>query len=392
MKKEMKVFLAIIAFTGLALSLSFQVFGPYFKEVYNVDAIQRGMIEFPRELPGVISVLLVAGLSFLGDFKLSIIAQLFCVIGIMFLGIVTPVFEVMLVFLFINSLGFHLFGTMRQSIGLAIAGNENIGRTIGRFNGLYTAFTMVGSGIAYIGFKVGFFDFSNDIKLPFVISAFLFLISIALLIYLSKLITLPKTKKRMNFVFRKEYKLYYSLVILFGVQEQIMLVYGPWVLIELLSKGADTISIIAFVGSFIGMFFIPYIGKITDKYGLRKVLFVDAFSFVFVYVSYGLLVTGFVTGKLPLTGLPVLLAYSLVIVDKMSTQMGMVRTVYLKSILVEESDITPTLSLGMSMDHVVSIIAAVAGGVVWVTMGPQYIFYVAALVSLFNIYIASRIK
>ncbi len=41
------------------------------------------------------------------------------------------------------------------------------------------------------------------------------------------------------------------------------------------------------------------------------------------------------------------------------------RTVYLRTIAVHSSDITPTLSFGISLDHVVSIICAVLGGMVW---------------------------
>jgi predicted MFS family arabinose efflux permease len=82
------------------------------------------------------------------------------------------------------------------------------------------------------------------------------------------------------------------------------------------------------------------------------------------------------------------MAYGLFIIDRMSTQMGLIRTVYLKLIAVDSKDITPTISLGMTLDHVVSIVAAVLGGIVWVTWGPQYIFYVVSTLSLVNLYVA----
>ena len=86
------------------------------------------------------------------------------------------------------------------------------------------------------------------------------------------------------------------------------------------------------------------------------------------------------------------LAYILFIVDRMSTQMGMIRTIYLRSIAVETSDITPTLSLGLSLDHIVSIVCAYLGGIVWSLWGPQYIFFLAAFLSLVNLYVASKVK
>lgn len=76
----------------------------------------------------------------------------------------------------------------------------------------------------------------------------------------------------------------------------------------------------------------------------------------------------------------------------MSTQMGIIRTVYLRTIAVDPRDVTPTLSLGMSMDHVVSIVCAYSGGIVWTLWGPQYIFYLASALSLVNLYVAIRVK
>jgi MFS family permease len=171
-----------------------------------------------------------------------------------------------------------------------------------------------------------------------------------------------------------------------------MLVYGPWVLIDILNKRADTLAILSIIGSFIGMFFIPALGRWIDRFGLKKLLYVDALSFIFVYLIYGLLSAGFATGKLAVIGLPVLCAYALFIVDKMSTQMGMIRTIYLRSIAVKTSDITPTLSLGLSLDHIVSIICACLGGIVWSLWGPQYIFFLAASLSLVNLYVASKVQ
>lgn len=385
-----KIFYIITACTALALAISFNIFSPYFKEVYGVTALQRGFIEFPRELPGVISVFVVAFLAFMGDLRIAIMANILSVIGIWVLGFFTPLYGVMLVLLFVNSLGFHLFGALRRSIAIEIAGDTNIATTVGRFDGWFMAFSMIGSAFAYIGFKTGFFSYQSNIKLPFVIAGFLFILVIFLLLVLEKRMHFEKTHK-VNFVFRKEYKYYYGLVILFGVQKQIMLVYGPWVLIELLSKGADTIAIITFIGSFIGMFFIPMVGKLIDKIGVKKVLYIDAISFIFVYLSYGMLVWGIVNGSIPKEGIFILVAYSIVIIDKMSTQLGMVRTIYLKSILLKKTDLTPSMTLGMSMDHVVSITGALIGGIIWVSYGPQYIFFGAAILSLLNIYIARKV-
>lgn len=96
------------------------------------------------------------------------------------------------------------------------------------------------------------------------------------------------------------------------------------------------------IGSFIGIFFIPAVGKLMDKYGVKKMLYFDALSFIGVYFIYGLLSMGYVDGSLKTVGFGVsLLAYIIFIIDRMSTQMGIVRTVYLRKIAVVPEDVTP---------------------------------------------------
>lgn len=56
-KKEVRVYFLILALTALALALSNSIFfANYFKDAYQVTPYQRGLIEFPREIPGVLCV------------------------------------------------------------------------------------------------------------------------------------------------------------------------------------------------------------------------------------------------------------------------------------------------------------------------------------------------
>lgn len=391
--KALWLYFVIISITAFALALSNDVLANYFKDAYQVTAYQRGVIEFPRELPGFLVVFIAAALSGLSDLRISIIAQLMSIIGIFVLGLTTPVFAVMLIFIFINSMGMHLFMPLSDSIGMSLFKGNDIGKKMGQYKSVYTAFSMLGGILVFIGFKVGFFSFTGKIKWIFIISASLLVVVMILLIFLeSHMKEKSKSQTKVRFVFRKEYKYYYTLVVLFGVQKQMMIVYGPWVLIELLNKKADTMALLGIIGAFIGIFFIPLIGKWLDRFGIKAMLYLDALSFIGVYLVYGLFTTGFVNGFLARTGIPVLLLYVLFIFDRMSNQMGMVRTLYLRSIALDPNDITPTLSLGISMDHFVSITSSYLCGIVWMMWGPQYIFFAAAALSLVNLYVATKVK
>ncbi len=393
MSKVQLIYYLIIAFTALGLGLSNDVISNYFKDAYNITAYQRGLIEFPRELPGVLVIVIIDSLSMFSDIRIAMVAQLLSIIGIVTLGFFTPPFTIMLIFIFINSLGMHMFMPIQDSIGMSLINDDNVGKRVGQYKGLATIFTVLASMFVFIGFRVGFFSFTSNIKWIFIISACILGVVFILFFILEKLIKKPiQSNKKVNFVFRKEYKYYYILVVMWGVQKQIMIVYGPWVLIDLLNKRADTLAILSIIGSFVGVFFIPAVGRWIDKFGIKKLLYADALSFIVVYLVYGLLTAGFSTGKLATIGIPIFLAYMVFIVDKMSTQMGMIRTIYLRSIAVKTSDITPTLSLGLSLDHIVSIMCAYLGGIIWSVWGPQYIFFLAASLSFVNLYVASKVK
>lgn len=390
--KEMIVYVIILALAAMGSALSGNVLSNYFKDVYHTDAFMRGFIEFPRELPGMLSIFFVAALSRFSDIRISMISMILAAAGIVVLGFATPVFYVMLVFIFINSVGTHLYMPMQSSVGMELITDGQYGKRMGEFSGVTTAFTMLGSIAVYVGFKYGYFSFATDVKTVFVWSALFFLLAGLLHLPLLKLVKgQPAHHEKTKYVYRREYKYYYTLVVMFGVQKQIMLVYGPWVFIDILGKPVETLAILGIIGSFVGIFFIPALGKWIDQFGVKKLLYADALSFIGVYACYGILSGGYASGAISTVGWPLLLGYTLFIVDRMSSQMGIIRTVYLKKIAVDPKDITPTLSLGLTLDHFVSIIAAFFGGIVWMRYGPQYIFYLVAFMSLVNLYVAIKV-
>lgn len=390
-KRAIYIFFTILAFTAIGLTFSDQMFSNYFKDAYNINAYQRGLVEFPRELPGILGLVIIASLSFLGDIRISIIAQILSAVGILVLGLLTPTFGVMLIFLFVNSLGMHLFFPLQDGIGMNLI-TSNIGKRMGQYKAVGTAFSMITSIMVFIGFRNGWFSLTTPIKYVFLLSSGAFIITALLFVELLKLVKTPiHSDRRFKFIFRKEYKFYYILAIMNGAQKQILFVYAPWLLIDILGKRVDTIVILSIIGSFFGMFFLQAIGKGLDKYGVKKMLYADALSFIIVYIAYGVMAVGFVSGKFATYGIPVLLTLGIFILDKLSMQFAMVRTIYLGSILLDKSEMTQTLSLGISLDHIFTIICAYFGGLIWVTFGPQYTFFMTATLSIVNLVVAKLV-
>jgi MFS family permease len=389
---DMLLFFILISAAALGNGMSDSVYSNYFKEAYHVTATQRALIEVPRELPGLLCALIIASLSMLGDIKISVIAQVLSCLGLMVLGLFSPTYGVMLIFLFINSMGMHLFLPLSDSIGMALAEPGHVGRRFGQYASLKMVFGFLAGLLVFFGFRLGWFSFRAPVNLLFLLGAGAFGIAVvAAALLLKRETALKPVRSRTRLVFRRRYRFFYLLTMLHGVQKQVAYVFGAWVIVDLLLKGADIMSLLLITVSFISIFFMRAIGRWIDRFGIKRMMYVDALTFIGIYTVYGFVVWGITAKVLPGAGWPVLTVYALFVLDRLSMQIGVVKSLYLKQIAVTAEEITSVLSTGISLDHVVSILAAQLSGFIWMIWGPQWVFFLAAFFSLGNLIIAWRI-
>jgi hypothetical protein len=71
--------------------------------------------------------------------------------------------------------------------------------------------------------------------------------------------------------------------------------------------------------------------------------------------------------------------------DQMLMAISMARATYIKKIALDPGDVTPSLSMGVTMEHILSVSMPVLGGVIWVKYGYEYVFIFAAGIALINL-------
>ena len=71
---------------------------------------------------------------------------------------------------------------------------------------------------------------------------------------------------------------------------------------------------------------------------------------------------------------------------------SMARATYLKKIAVDPADVSPTLSMGLSIDHAVSMVVPWLGSLVWNAFGYEYVFVFGALIAVGNLLLTRRIR
>ena len=168
-QQAVRLFVAVLALTALANGLGNNILSNYFNEAFHINEVQRGFIEIPRESPGILCMVLVAALGFLGNLWMSVVAQSLVLVGFIVLGWMSPSYGVMLVFMFIHSLGMHFFMPLNDAISMDLAEQGKVGTTLGKFKGVNTLFAMVAAVLVFFGFRTGLFSFGTKIILPFAI-------------------------------------------------------------------------------------------------------------------------------------------------------------------------------------------------------------------------------
>ena len=183
--------------------------------------------------------------------------------------------------------------------GMSLAEPDRIGRRMGQFSSVRAAFSLIAALTVFFGFRTGVFTFQEPVKIIFLISGIMFAGAAIITAVMSSRVNIEfKKKGKSKVVFRKEYKYFYFLTILKGVQKQIAYVYGTWIIVDLLLKKADTIALLTIGFTFISIFFMNKLGQWMDKYGIKSMMYFDALTFIIVYVIYGTMVWGIEIGYL----------------------------------------------------------------------------------------------
>lgn len=379
MPRDFRLFIAATLVFGFSQSIVDATFNNFLNETFAISDWQRGFMELPRELPGFLVVFFAALFFFLCSRRLAVLANLLCAFGILLIGFVSPGFSVMLVWLFIFSVGQHLFIPLNQSIGMELAQEGQKGKRLGQFSALANVAMILGSFAVFIGFKF----FSLSFRMSYAVAFVGFLMVAALLYRMQK--DRPYAA-RTKFQLRKEYRLFYWLNILYGTRKQIFLTFAPWVLVTVFHQKTQMLATLLTLGGVIGIFFKPMLGKAIDRLGERVILTSEAVFLVFVCIGYGYSRTLFSET------VALVVASACFIADQLLLSVGMARATYLQKIAVRPEDVTQTLTMGVTIDHIFSIAVALVGGLIWVTFGYQFVFLLGAAIACVNFFSALRVR
>ncbi|MBP7461399.1 MAG: MFS transporter [Candidatus Delongbacteria bacterium] len=335
-------FILGVLFLGVNNGLMTSTFNNYLDDIFKIGARARGLLELPRELPGFVLIFITGALTVLTIRHWAVLVGLFSAVGILGLGFFSPSYSLMMIWMVIWSIADHVWIPVESRMALNLARENEEGRKLGQITGIRNLSMIIGAGIVWI-----MLDYFHMGYRALYLVAFVSGLMAAYMFYRIDEHRLA-SQETVRFVIRKKYHLFYWLNVLFGARKQLFLTFGPWLLVKNFGCRPQTIALLTLVGAALSFFFRQELGKLIDRWGERRVFFLDAGVLVVICLVYAI-------------SKQVYLLYAAFIMDNLMFAMRIARTTYLKKIADHPGEILPSLALGITMDHVVSMTIPVLG-------------------------------
>ena len=379
MNPQLRLFLAGMVLLGMAGGIFETAFNNFVADSFNLSADKRGFLEFPRELPGFLTALFAGMLFFLPETYIGAASALAVGLGMLGMAFWGTDWYAMLFFMTLWSIGTHLIMPVRSSIGMTLADSRQKGRRLGQIQSAGIAASIIGCIVVWVPMR----HFGAGYEFIFLVGGIAGVVAAAVMAAMR----LPDAHlERPKFIWRREYWLYYVLSLLFGARKQMFITFGPWVLVKVFAQPVWVFAQLWIAASVLGMFFQPALGRLIDRRGVRFVLIWDAILVLLLCLAYAF------SPMIPGKTLALWILYGCLVLDQLLFGTGMARDIYLSRIALKPEHISPTLSLGVTINHVVSMSIPSIGGLVWMGCGYTAVFLAAAGIALLMLIFTRMIR
>ena len=370
-------FLSIFVW-GIGVGCFMAVMNNFLSDIYHLNSVERGWLEFFRELPGLALVFLLALLHKTSDWKVMRLGTLISMIGAGLLLVPSDkVFVTAIIMLW--STGEHLVMPVRSSIAMQIAKEGHAGQSLGYLTSIMNFGTVAGSILVALLFYAGVEWFKQEGAVLYQ-AVWILIVLLMLISFISSFTKdAPQVpSKRPRLYFNKKFNKFYALELFYGARKQIFLTFAPYVLIREYGMSTANIALLMGICAAINIFVAPLVGKLTDRWGYRNTMIWDTVILFFVCLLYGY------AGEI----FPAKIALTVVcinfLLDAMISTTSLATNMYVRQLAETKDELTSTLSTGISINHLISILAAPAGGWIWMKWGVGMLFAFAAVMAIFN--------
>lgn len=377
-----RLFFVSLLTAGVAYGIHKGIIDNYLAEVVSMGEMDRGIAEFFREIPGLMLVFILAALYTFSAEKLYKLGAIIMLCGMGMLVLVPPSKLLVTLAICTYSLGEHIQLGMKNTISLEYSKEGKGGQALG----YQTAMTQIGTLVGYIVIIISFLYLGEQkpYRTFFLIAAMITGVSMLSAFGLTSNSETDKSKSR--FYFRKKFMKFYMLEVFYGARKQVFFTFGPYVLILFYGANATVISLLFAVSAILCFFLSPIVGKIIDSLGYKIVMVTDTLILVIVCFFYG-----FAHHIFP-KDIAFIVCCINYVLDSIISLASLASNVYVQDISDSKEEMKATISTGISVNHLITILIALFGGWIWQTLGIETLFILSAILGLCNSAYAATIK
>jgi len=382
--KDSKQIYRTLVVANLFLFFGFNVWRAMFNnfavEELGITASQIGLLQSLRELPGLLGFLLGFVAIWFSEMRIMGLSVLLMGVGMITTGWSSGLGSLVLGAM-IMSIGFHWFAPSSSSVVLMGVGKEETPKVLGRLRGVAALAAVAGTLIVWLfveGLELG----SLTIQ-PWGYRTTLYVTGG--IVIAGSLFSLRNGQRQgaqqetRKVIFRRDYWLYYLLTFMMGSRRHIFTTFAIFMLVQVHGISVRETALLFLTNSLISTFILPQLGKLVARFGERKVLTLNFFGLIFVFLGYALV-----------SYLPLL--FALFIADHIFFGFNLALESYFQKIAHSREEITSNVSMAQTINHVSALVVPVLGGILWEQISPSAPFLAGVLIAIISLVLVQFIR
>ncbi|MEX0330389.1 MAG: MFS transporter [Puniceicoccaceae bacterium] len=357
-----------MASVGVFFGVQLTLFNNFIVERLGIEAHELGYMEALREVPGFLNFAFLA--IVVAVYPPLTAAACLVILGLGIAGYATvTTLTGLIICSVVWSIGFHCWVPLSQNMALLYSPAGKKGRWLGQLRSVESFAWLVTIIAAILLFDT--FGYNG----LFVMAGIVACLGGGAIFFASR--------KRASgveraFVMKRRYAVYYALQFLQGWRKQMFITFAIFALVKVHGMPVQTTMVLVLINQTLVTLTGPTMGRLVDRFGERTCLSWSYVGLAGVFLGYA-----FIEYR------PVL--YALYCVDNLLFVGGIALTTYINRIALPE-DIKPTLSMGVTWNHVSSVLAPLIGGFAWYFFGYQVIFVFGAILALVSLGVSQLIR
>ena len=350
---------------GFAINLQLSLNNNFLVGEIGITGLQAGLLEAVRESCGIAAFAILALLAGLTEPVIASLVLMFFWLGLSAYAF-APSYGLVMAMSVVWSQGFHVWAPLPNSMAIALSEPGRTGARLGQVQGA----TALGSGI---GLALGLTLLGVRIRPLYLVAGGGALLAAAACLGIPRQLKNPGP----SLVFRRRSLSYYALQFLEGWRKQVALAFAGFLLVK--RHGAPLTHMILLWAAIqaAGWLASPRVGRLIDRVGEKPVLTFYYASMILVFLGYAFV---------PAKGL----LYAIFVLDGAFFVFAVGLTTYVSRI-APASEHTPTLSMGVAMNHVAAVTMPFLGGLLWNSLGYRWAFLIGIPAAVASILIVVRL-